>query len=183
LQVQAGKYRGRKIRQIPTHDVRPCSSRVKKSLFDTIGARLDFEEIEVLDLFAGFGNLGFEALSRGAAGACFVEQNRKALEVMKGTAGDLGVTGKSRFVMADVTAFLKREEGIVYDLVFCDPPYRWEDYPSLVRAIVGGDLLAEGGLLLVEHHSSHDFSTLPGYLFHKDYGTTRVSFFTRATSP
>ena len=181
MQVQAGKYRGRKIRHIPSRDIRPCSSRVKKSLFDTIGARIDFEDIDVLDLFAGFGNLGFEALSRGARSACFVEQNRHALEVMKGTAADLGVTSISRFVMADVTAFLKRQEGVSYDLVFCDPPYRWEDYPSLVRAIVTSGVLASEGLLLMEHHASHDFSTLSGYLFHKDYGTTRVSFFTTDT--
>lgn len=179
MQVQAGKYRGRKIRHIQTRDVRPCSSRVKKSLFDTIGARMDFEDIDVLDLFAGFGNLGFEALSRGARSACFVEQNRQALETMRSTAGDLGVTAMSRFVMADVTAFLKRVEGISYDLVFCDPPYRWDDYGALVRAIVQGPLLSGEGLLLMEHHSSHEFSSLPGYLFHKDYGTTRVSFFTR----
>ena len=183
MQVQAGKYRGRKIRHIPSRDIRPCSSRVKKSLFDTIGARMDFEGIEVLDLFAGFGNLGFEALSRGARSACFVEQNRQALEVMKSTAADLGVTPVSRFVMADVTAFLTRAEGGTYDLVFCDPPYRWEDYAALVRAIVQGGPLAEEGLLLMEHHASHDFSSLPGYLFHKDYGTTRVSFFTRDTEP
>ncbi|NTU68677.1 MAG: 16S rRNA (guanine(966)-N(2))-methyltransferase RsmD [Chlorobiaceae bacterium] len=183
MQVQAGKYRGRKIRNIPSNDIRPCSSRVKKSLFDTIGARMDFDEAEVLDLFAGFGNLGFEALSRGARSACFVEQNRKALEVMKGTAADLGVTPMCRFVMADVTSFLKREVGGAYDLVFCDPPYRWEDYDFLVQAIVGTGLLADEGLLLIEHHASHDFSSFPGYLFHKDYGTTRVSFFTRATDP
>lgn len=178
MQVQAGKYRGRKIRHLPSRDIRPCSSRVKKSLFDTIGVRMDFEGIDVLDLFAGFGNLGFEALSRGARSACFVEQNRQALEVMKSTAGDLGVTAVSRFVMADVNAYLKREDG-PYDLVFCDPPYRWEDYGFLVRSIVTGKLLEDEGLLLMEHHASHDFSSMPGYLFHKDYGTTRVSFFTR----
>jgi len=183
VQVQAGKYRGRKIRHIPSRDIRPCSSRVKKSLFDTIGARIDFEDTVVLDLFAGFGNMGFESLSRGARNACFVEQNRQALETMKGTAADLGVTAISRFVMADVTAFLKRDEGVSYDLVFCDPPYRWEDYVSLVQVIVTGGVLASDGLLLMEHHSSHDFSKLPGYLFHKDYGTTRVSFFTRDTEP
>lgn len=181
MQVQAGKYRGRKIRNFKTNDVRPCSSRVKKSLFDTIGARMDFDGIEVLDLFAGFGNLGFETLSRGAGGACFVERSRQAIETMKQTAADIGATEASRFVPADVTAFLKRDEGVVYDLVFCDPPYRWEDYPSLVHAIVEGPLLSGDGLLLMEHHASHDFSSLPGYLFHKDYGTTRVSFFTRAT--
>ena len=177
MQVQAGKYRGRKIRNLPSRDIRPCSSRVKKSLFDTLEARIDFDGIEVLDLFAGFGNLGFEALSRGAGRACFVDQNRQAIETMKATAADLGVTTMTRFVSADVTAFLKREEG-PFDLVFCDPPYRWEDYEFLIRSILDGSLITDEGLLLIEHHSSRDFSLSAGYLFHKDYGTTRVSFFT-----
>ncbi|RXK89068.1 16S rRNA (guanine(966)-N(2))-methyltransferase RsmD [Chlorobaculum sp. 24CR] len=180
MQVQAGRYRGRKIRHLPSRDIRPCSSRVKKSLFDTLAARIDFDGIEVLDLFAGFGNLGFEALSRGARSACFVEQNRQALETMKATASDIGVQSSVRFVMADVTAFLKRNEG-PFDLVFCDPPYRWEDYEHLIRSILDTGLLAPGGLLLMEHHASHDFSPSRGYLFHKDYGTTRVSFFTPET--
>jgi len=177
VQVQAGRYRGRKIRHLPSRDIRPCSSRVKKSLFDTLAARIDFDGIDVLDLFAGFGNLGFEALSRGARSVCFVEQNRKALDTMKQTASDIGVQSLARFVMADVSAFLKREKG-PFDLVFCDPPYRWEDYELLIRSILDTGLLVADGLLLIEHHSSHDFSQSRGYLFHKDYGTTRVSFFT-----
>jgi 16S rRNA (guanine966-N2)-methyltransferase len=178
VQVQAGRYRGRKIRHLPSRDIRPCSSRVKKSLFDTLAARIDFDGIDVLDLFAGFGNLGFEALSRGARSACFVEQNRQAIETMKATAADIGAGAAARFVMADVTAFLKRLEGSAFDLVFCDPPYRWEDYEFLIRSILDTGLLASEGLLLIEHHASRDFSVSHGYLFHKDYGTTRVSFFT-----
>jgi len=177
LQIHAGRYRGRKIRHLPSRDIRPCTSRVKKSLFDTLAARIDFEGIDVLDLFAGFGNLGFEALSRGARSVCFVEQNRKALDTMKQTAADIGVQSSARFVMADVSAFLKRQEGS-FELVFCDPPYRWEDYELLIRSILDTGLLAADGLLLIEHHASHDFSQSRGYLFHKDYGTTRVSFFT-----
>jgi len=177
LQIHAGRYRGRKIRHLPSRDIRPCTSRVKKSLFDTLAARIDFEGIDVLDLFAGFGNLGFEALSRGARSVCFVEQNRKALDTMKQTAADIGVQSSARFVMADVSAFLKRQEG-PFELVFCDPPYRWEDYELLIRSILDTGLLAADGLLLIEHHASHDFSQSRGYLFHKDYGTTRVSFLT-----
>ena len=178
MQVQAGKYKGRKIRHLPSRDVRPCSSRVKKSLFDTIAARMDFDGLDVLDLFAGFGSLGFEALSRGATSVCFVEQNRNALATMKATAEDLGVGSMARFVHADVVSFLKREVRS-FDLVFCDPPYRWEDYDSLTGMITGTSVLAEDGLLLMEHHAHFDFSKSPGYLFHKDYGTTRVSFFSR----
>lgn len=176
MQVQGGRYRGRQIRHLPSRDIRPCSSRVRKSLFDTIGARMDFDGIDVLDLFAGFGSLGFEALSRGAASACFVEQNRNALATMKATAEDLGVGSMARFVHADVVSFLKRDAQ-AYDLVFCDPPYRWDDYDGLIGMIAGTPVLDDDGLLLIEHHAHHEFSASSGYLFHKDYGTTRVSFF------
>lgn len=177
MQIQAGAYRGRKIRQLSSLEIRPCSSRVKKSLFDTISARMDFDGIDVLDLFAGFGSLGFEALSRGAGHACFVEQNARALAAMRATAEELGVTGRVRFANTDAVAFLVREDRR-YDLVFCDPPYRWEDYDTLIGMIAGDGILSEDGMLVMEHHARLDFSRSGGYLFHKDYGTTRVSFFT-----
>jgi 16S rRNA (guanine966-N2)-methyltransferase len=176
MHVQAGRFRGRRIRDLPSRDIRPCTGRVKKSLFDTLGARMDFEEIDVLDLFAGFGSLGFEVLSRGAGSVTFVEQNRAALDTMKATATDLGVGEMVRFVQSDVTLFLEREQR-QYDLVFCDPPYRWEGYELLIERIASGGVLAEEGLLVMEHHAILDFSTSNSYLFHKDYGSTRVSFF------
>ncbi|MEI6758073.1 MAG: 16S rRNA (guanine(966)-N(2))-methyltransferase RsmD [Chlorobium sp.] len=176
MQIQAGIYKGRKIRSSSSHAIRPCSSRVKKSLFDTLAARIDFEGIAVLDLFAGFGSLGFEALSRGAASVCFVDQHVDSLKAMKATALQIGLHEKVRIVNADVTAFLGRASG-PFDLVFCDPPYSWPDYDLLIERICGGTLLASEGMLLMEHSAHIDFQHAPGYSFHKDYGMTRVTFF------
>jgi 16S rRNA (guanine(966)-N(2))-methyltransferase RsmD len=177
VQIQAGKYKGQKIRQVDTLAIRPCSSRVKKSLFDTIGARVDFEGLDVLDLFAGFGSLGFEALSRGARSACFVDLNRDALAAIRATAAQLGVLERVRIVNSDVMTFLKREEKR-FDLVFCDPPYSCEEYTALIERVAGGDKLEEEGMMVMEHHARIGFEQSPWYWFHKDYGMTRVSFFT-----
>lgn len=176
MQILTGKYKGRKIRSSSSNAIRPCSSRVKKSLFDTLAARLDFEDITVLDLFAGFGSLGFEALSRGAGSACFVDQHIDALKAMKAMALLLGDDQGVRIVNADVSAFISRTTE-AFDLVFCDPPYSWPDYDMLIEKIAGGTLLAEEGMLLMEHSAHLEFSQSPYYSFHKDYGMTRVTFF------
>lgn len=176
MQILTGIYKGRKIRSSSSLAIRPCSSRVKKSLFDTLVARIDFEDISVLDLFAGFGSLGFEALSRGARQVCFVDQHVDALKAIKATALHLEVLESIKIVNSDVTAFLGRQTG-PFDLVFCDPPYSWPDYDRLIERIAGGSLLAEEGLLLIEHSAHLDFTESPYYFFQKDYGMTRVTFF------
>jgi len=176
VQILAGIYKGRKIRSSSSHAIRPCSSRVKKSIFDTLASRIDFEGASILDLFAGFGSLGFEALSRGAASVSFVDQHVDALKALKATATQLGGQECVKIVNADVSAFLGRAKGS-FDLIFCDPPYSWPDYNRLLEQIFGARLLAEGAFLLIEHSTQVDFTSSPYYFFHKDYGMTRVTFF------
>jgi 16S rRNA (guanine(966)-N(2))-methyltransferase RsmD len=178
MQIQAGGYKGLKIRSFPSQQVRPCSSRVKKSIFDTLAARIDFDGIAVLDLFAGFGSLGFEAFSRGAASVCFVDRNADALKAMKSTAQQFGTPERIRIINTEVISFLGRT-GEQFDLVFCDPPYAWPDYSGLIEKIAGNGVLGDEGILVVEHGATIDFIGSPRYSFHKDYGMTRVTFFQR----
>jgi len=138
---------------------------------------MDFDGIAVLDLFAGFGSLGFEALSRGACSISFVDQHVDALKAMKATALQLGVQHAVTIVNADVLAFFGRATTSQFDLIFCDPPYSWSDYEGLIERIFGGNLLAKEGFLLIEHSTQVDLSASPSYSFHKDYGMTRVTFF------
>ena len=95
---------------------------------------------------------------------------------MKATALQLALQENVKIVNADVSAFLQRQIG-PFDLVFCDPPYSWPDYDRLIERIAGGTVLAEEGLLLIEHSAHLDFTESPHYSFHKDYGMTRVTFF------
>ena len=176
MQILAGIYKGRKIRSSSSQAIRPCSSRVKKSLFDILEGRIDFDGVSVLDVFAGFGSLGFEALSRGAESVCFVDQHVDSLKALKSTTLQLGVQDRVKVVNSDVSAFLGRATG-EFDLIFCDPPYSWPDYYMLIEKIVGGKLLAEEGFLLIEHSTHIDFKQSPYYSFHRDYGMTRVTFF------
>ena len=137
---------------------------------------MDLAGKKVLDLFAGFGSLGFEALSRGAAEVCFVDSSIQSLKSLRETASDLGVAFSVRIVKRDVVQFIKTEKG-AYDIVFCDPPYNRRDYRALIKGIFSHGLLAEDGMLLIEHSVRYSFEDVQQYVFHKDYGMTRVSFF------
>ena len=137
---------------------------------------MDLAGTKILDLFAGFGSLGYEALSRGASEVCFIDRSAQSLKSLRETAVELDVTSKVRIVKMDVVQFIKNEKN-TYDLVFCDPPYNWRDYRSMIREIFGRGLLAENGMLLIEHSNRYVFEDEPHYAFHKDYGMTRVSFF------
>ncbi|MDP8306256.1 MAG: 16S rRNA (guanine(966)-N(2))-methyltransferase RsmD [Candidatus Chlorobium antarcticum] len=176
MQIIAGAYRGRKIRTTSSLDVRPCSSRVKKSLFDTLTHRIDFEAAKVLDLFAGFGSLGFESLSRGAASVTFVDRHPESLRSLRETARELALEDQLSIVDEDVPEFLCRYSGKA-DLVFCDPPYSWQDYNGLIESIMKDGCLNDEGFLLIEHSGRLDLTGSPNYRFHKDYGMTRVTFF------
>jgi 16S rRNA (guanine966-N2)-methyltransferase len=118
MRVVAGEYRGRRLEAPAGHSTRPTADRVREALFSILG---DVGGAAVLDLYAGSGALGIEALSRGAAEATFVERDARALAAVRANLGALGAV--ARVVRSDAIAFLERAEGAAYDLVFLDPPY------------------------------------------------------------
>jgi 16S rRNA (guanine966-N2)-methyltransferase len=130
VRVIAGRFGGRRLAAPPGRGTRPTSDRVREALFSILGP-LDGET--VLDLYAGSGALGIEALSRGARSVVFVERDPRALAVLRGNLATVGAEGEVR--RGDVLAALRdaRERGETYDLVLCDPPYRLA--PDLGRSL------------------------------------------------
>ena len=120
MRIVAGTARGRKLLSTEGMDVRPTTDKVKESLFNFI--QFDVPDARVLDLFAGTGQLGLEALSRGAKEAVFVDASGKSLATVKKNAELCGFTDRARLVHADAIAWLSRREGR-FDLAFLDPPY------------------------------------------------------------
>ena len=117
MRVVAGEFKGRRLVAPRGSRTRPTADRVREALFSMLG---DVEGAEVLDLYAGSGALGIEALSRGAAGAVFVERDPKAVAAIERNLAAVGV--EARVERTDAQRFLARASG-PYDLVFCDPPY------------------------------------------------------------
>lgn len=165
--------------------MRPVLARIRKSLFDILRPRL--EGARLLDLYAGSGVVGIEALSRGAASVVFVDRNPSCLSVIRQNLSRLGMQDKARVVRADATQ-LPFGLGGPFDLVFMGPPYHDEHFtpfhltgPTL-RAVARIDVLAPEAWVVGQHHKKENLVIPPGWdRFREEiYGDTRLSFFVRA---
>jgi 16S rRNA (guanine966-N2)-methyltransferase len=147
LRIVAGRLGGRRIAAPPGRDTRPTSDRVREALFSTLGP---LDGLAVLDLFAGSGALGLEALSRGAARVVFVDRAPRAIGTVRENVAALGVEGEARIVRSDARAFLQKAwtAGDKYDLAFLDAPYR--DAVGLARELSLEPVLAPGARVVVE---------------------------------
>ncbi|MBI4371378.1 MAG: RsmD family RNA methyltransferase [Elusimicrobia bacterium] len=190
MRILAGVHRGRPLRSVSKDlPVKPISSRIKKSVFDILRPRL--AGARVLDLYAGTGAVGLEALSRGAACAFFVDRDKRCLAVIERNLRDFGFTGRGKAAWGDVLQDLSwipfRAGAAAFDLVYLGPPYRdEEDRPlayssaSLARVAEAG-LLAPEGWALLQHHAKEDVAVPAGLeRFRRErYGDTYVDFLRR----
>jgi 16S rRNA (guanine966-N2)-methyltransferase len=146
VRIIAGAARGRPLSAPPGRDTRPTSDRAREGLFSTLASLTDVEGARVLDLYAGSGAVGLEALSRGAAAAVLVESDVRAAAVIRRNADAVGLPG-ARVVVDRVERFLAAD-GAAYDVVFADPPYDVSD--EIVARVLAAVRLAPGGVLAVE---------------------------------
>lgn len=158
MRIIAGKYRGRNLKSPPSLEVRPTSDRLRETLFNVLAPRI--EGARFLDLCAGSGAVGIEALSRGARHATFVDQSRKMCSLIKSNLGLCRIEqDQTEIVVTDGHDFLRRRLGKKpdssdpWDLVFFDPPYA-DDYLAIIETFGahGSSLLSADGLLIVEHY-------------------------------
>ena len=181
LRVTGGEFGGRRLRA-PARGVRPTGDRVRESLFARLG---DLEGARVLDLFAGSGSLGVEALSRGAARVVFVEQAPSAVAVLRANVEALGVGERARVVRSDALRALRRLAGDEpgFDLVLVDPPYETDLAGRALAALSEGALVAPHGTLVVEYGRRHPVAVGPEWQTLDDwaYGETHVMRLARAS--
>lgn len=169
MRIIAGRWRGHRLKPVKGRGVRPTSDRVREAWMAAMGGEL--VGARVLDLFAGSGALGLEALSRGASQVVFVERSRGALRILRANLDQLGAREECKVVAGDAMAFARRLEGGAFDLVLADPPYGI----GLARELLG--LFHEKGFareLWVEHRSTETMPPLPG-LRQRRYGDTTLS--------
>ncbi|MGA9116299.1 MAG: 16S rRNA (guanine(966)-N(2))-methyltransferase RsmD [Bacteroidota bacterium] len=179
MQVIAGRFRGRALEGLPDRSVRPATARVRQAVFDVLAGRMEFGGKTVLDLFAGTGSLGIEAISRGAAQAVFVERHRAALRVIERNLARLGCREQAEVWDADAMEFMERAQAD-YDLVFADPPYRFDRTSDIPSIAFRRGLVRTGGYLLIEHTPDVRFpEPIPGGGIHtsRKFGRTIVTIF------
>lgn len=177
MRIITGTFKGRTLTIPKTDKVRPTSDRTKEGIFSVIAARRYFDNLRVLDLFAGSGNLGIEALSRGAGHCTFVDDEPAHIRHIQKTISAFGIE-KSVYALTMDTADFIEQNNSRFDLVFADPPYDYYAMQELPDIILQNNTLAEDGWLILEHDKHNDFTKHPNCVFSKAYGRTTVSIFT-----
>ena len=172
MRVVAGKIRGKKLYSLDGDNTRPTTDRVKENIFNMIAPYI--YESCVLDLFAGSGALGIEALSRGAKHCDFVENNRRALDIVKKNLVDTPFLNESNVHFTDYSAFLENTKE-VYDIIFLDPPYKAGYYGKALEIIKRRHLLTDGGVIVLERESGNREEVSGFEIFkNRKYGHTSV---------
>ena len=174
--IVAGAAGGRRL-AVPPRGTRPTTDRVREAVFNVLASRVDFDGLRVLDLFAGSGALGLEALSRGAAAVLFVDSDRRAADVISRNIATVGLAG-ANVRRAAVAAVLASAGGPV-DLVFADPPYEMStaDVDAVLAGLESNGWVAPGGVVVVERPVSAAPLTWPaGWTAwpERRYGDTRI---------
>ena len=176
IRIISGTHRGRRIRAPKKLPVRPTTDRAKEALFNILAAEMDWPRAHVLDLYAGTGNISYECASRGAENITAVDADAGCVAFIRKTAAELEMPIHA--VRSDCLAYL-RQAALQFDLVFGDPPYDMDpgELQELAGEVLGRQLLAPDGLLVLEHTRDTDLSHIDSFEQARRYGGTVFSFF------
>ena len=175
MRIISGKYKGRAIDPPKNLRARPTTDFAKENLFNVLTNLIDFDESDVLDLFAGTGSISYEFASRGARSVTSVEINAVHYDFIRRTARELGCETLYP-VKANAFLYLKSCPK-QFDVIFSDAPYDLEGSEEVVRLVLENGLLREGGILIFEHSRNTDFSNYSAFWQLRSYGSVQFSFF------
>lgn len=175
--IISGKFRGKHIKAPKNLPTRPTTDMAKESLFNILNNQFYFDEIKVLDLFSGTGNIAYEFASRGCEHIIAVDSAHACVQFIDKMSDEMQITGLFP-VRSDVWQYLDREYN-KYDLIFADPPFEFspEEYEKLVDKIFFKNLLAKDGLVVIEHQERISLEAVEHYSHDRKYGNLRFSFF------
>ena len=179
MRIISGKYRGKEVFGYQLEGTRPTQDRIKESLFAMI--QNEVRDAKVLDLFAGTGNLGLEALSNGARHCTFVDNNQKAVQTIKKNIHNLNIpTDQHKVILSDYQAFLNQDKES-YDVIFLDPPYRYTVLPELLNDLVTKGKITSGGIVVCEYEQGNLIESVQNLVQIKDrkYGYKRITIYKR----
>ncbi|MDO9154813.1 MAG: 16S rRNA (guanine(966)-N(2))-methyltransferase RsmD [Paludibacter sp.] len=175
MRIISGTYKGRRINPPGNLTARPTTDFAKEGLFNLLNNRIDFEGIDVLDLFAGTGGIGIEFVSRGCNSVISIEQNDRQCTFIRKICNELDIKNLSVFK----TEALKYMASChaTFDMIFADPPYELKQLPEIPDLVFKHNLLKPDGLFALEHSAKTDFKNHPNFTDHRNYGNVNFSFF------
>ncbi|MCX7875047.1 MAG: 16S rRNA (guanine(966)-N(2))-methyltransferase RsmD [Melioribacteraceae bacterium] len=150
MRIIAGKYKGRVVKFPKSDLVRPTTDRNKESIFNYLTNQIDFEGIKALDIYAGSGSLGLEALSRGASEVHFVEKDFRVSKMLEENISSLNAKNECKIFRMEALRFSKLKDHEKYNLILADPPFFQHDIHTVVKNLIVNNFLIEDGILLVE---------------------------------
>lgn len=150
MRIIAGIHRGRTLKVPDSKYTRPTTDRVRESLFSVLNNIIDFEDISVLDIYAGSGSLGLESLSRGAKKVDFIEKNFPVYKILQQNISTVGVEEECRIYKMEALRFSTISNHESYDLILADPPFFKDDIHKVVKNLLGNGFLKEDGMIIIE---------------------------------
>ncbi|MDT8066780.1 MAG: 16S rRNA (guanine(966)-N(2))-methyltransferase RsmD [Terriglobia bacterium] len=183
MRVIAGKYRSRTLQSLPGDETRPTYDRLKETLFNVLASAGKIDGAVFVDLFAGTGSIGIEALSRGASQVYFVESGKRAAQTIRANLQSLGIMETVEVIEQPAAEALRllREAGLHPDVIFLDPPYSMHGaYARVLRIVAQGGLLTDGSIVVAEHEKRYDPGEGAGHLKRYrrlDQGDSSLSFY------
>jgi len=175
MRIISGKYKGRRISAPSNITARPTTDFAKEGLFNLLNNRMDFEGIDVLDLFAGTGGISIEFVSRDCKSVISIEQNDRHCAFIRKVCGELKIDNLS-LLKTDVFKFINSCH-TQFDMIFADPPYELNRIEEIPDLIFGHNLLKADGLFVLEHSAKTKFTNHPNFADHRNYGNVNFSFF------
>jgi 16S rRNA (guanine966-N2)-methyltransferase len=176
MRIISGKYKGRRIQAPKNLPVRPTTDMSKEALFNILNNQFNFTELTILDLFAGTGNISYEFASRGSDTIVCVDADMGCVNFIKKTAAEFSFDIVA--IKSDVFSFLEKHQES-YDIVFADPPYDMalKDFEKLVELVLSKNIIAEEGMLIIEHSKHTKLEHLQHFSSARNYGGSVFSFF------
>ncbi|MDY0213167.1 MAG: 16S rRNA (guanine(966)-N(2))-methyltransferase RsmD [Desulfuromonadaceae bacterium] len=185
MRIISGRARGKHLQTFKSNAIRPTSDRVREALFSIVASKIGgVEGLKVLDICAGTGALGLEALSRGATEAVFIDSSRQATEIIARNCTACRLDSGVDIIKDTYTRALPRLSGRHFDLIFIDPPYAINLLPKIIEAVSKLNMLAPGGLICAEESSGIEIASIIGAytcIDTRNYGDTAIYLFSSDT--
>lgn len=176
MRIISGIYGRRRFAVPSSFSARPTTDFAKENLFNVVNNLMDLEGTDALDLFAGTGSISFELLSRGCREVTSVEKNNAHASFIAKVTKELK-SDSLRLIRGDVFRYISSAPKQSFDFIFADPPYALPELAEVPRLVFERDLLRDGGIFIMEHPKTNDFSSLPYFDQHRIYGSVNFSIF------
>ncbi len=176
MRIISGKLKGRRFSPPKNFKARPTTDFAKENLFNILNNTVDYEALDVLDLFGGTGSISYEFASRGVKSVTCVELRFQHFKFIKDTCEELDLNKEISVIKGDAFKFIQKTSA-TYDLIFADPPYDLSEAEAIPQMIFEHNLLRENGILIFEHSGNYDYKNHPNFVENRNNGKVIFSIF------